>query len=109
MAVPAAISECSFQGIWLFVADEGAVRMPAGDVESADGCASCEYNAGKECISLSEVHGHDHSADLERMSALEKEPETARHVAMAQVGMLCFVSSTRQGCSARQHPGFNDG
>lgn len=59
--------------------------LTAGDVESADGCASCEYNAGKEHISLSEVHGHDHSANPERMSPLEKEPETARHVAMAQV------------------------
>ena len=58
-------------------------------MESADGCASCEYNAGKEHISLSEVHGHDHSANPERMSPLEKEPETARHVAMAQVGILC--------------------
>ena len=109
MDVPAATSACSLQGTQGSAADKGAVWLPAGDVESADSCASCEYNAGKECISLSEVHGHDHSSDLERMSPLEKEPETARHVAMAQVGMLCSASSARQTSCARQHPGFSDG
>ena len=88
-SVPAATYDCSLQDPSGLAANEGVARLPAGDEESADGCASCEYNAGKERISLSEVHGHDHSADVERMSPLEKEPETARHVAMAQVSQLC--------------------